>query len=165
MKTKNQFRVPANLKLLMVLLVVATAIVAISSCGKNKNSDALTELLPPPPPPPPSATPGTDEVYTKVDELPVFKDGDLGIMKFIKDSIKYPKDAKENNIQGKVVVRFIVEKDGSVSNAEVIKGTNPSLDAEAVRVVSSMPKFEKPGKQAGEIVRVSYVIPITFALK
>lgn len=165
MKTKKQFRVPARLRLLMVLLVVATAIVVISSCGKNKNSDALAELLPPPPPPPPPVTPGTDEVFTKVDSLPVFKDGDPGIVKFIKDNIKYPRDAKVKNIQGKVFVKFIVEKDGSVSNVEILKGSNPLLDAEALRVVGSLPKFEKPAKQAGEKVRVNYVIPITFTLQ
>jgi TonB family protein len=116
-------------------------------------------------PQPPLSNPGNGEVYVQVEEMPLFKDGDTGLLKFISDSTKYPKDAKEKNISGKVVVRFIVEKDGSVSNAEILRGVNPSLDAESVRVVGSLPKFEKPGKQGGEAVRVYYMVPITFALK
>lgn len=168
MKTKKQFRVPAYHKLLMILLVIATSIVALSSCGKNKNPEASTVQAPPPPPPPPPPTPvpAMDEAFVQVEEMPVFNGGDNGLLKFIRENTVYPKDAKEKNISGRVVVRFIVEKDGSVSNAKIIRGGgNPSLDAESVRVVSSLPKFEKPGKQGGEAVRVYYAVPITFALK
>lgn len=131
----------------------------------SKSSEALSLLpsLPPPPPPPPA--PGNEDVFIQVEEMPVFKDGDAGLLKFICDSTKYPKEAKTNNISGKVIVKFIVEKDGSVSNAEILRGVNPSLDAESVRVVSSLPKFDKPGKQGGKAVRVNYMIPITFTLK
>jgi protein TonB len=165
MKTKKLFRVRANLKLLLILLVIATSIVALSSCGKNKNAEAATELAPPPPPPPPPPVPALDEAFAQVEEMPMFPGGDTMLLKFISNNTVYPKDAKEKNISGRVVVRFIVEKDGSVSNAEIIRGVNPSLDAESVRVVSSLPKFEKPGKQGGQAVRVYYMVPITFALK
>jgi TonB family protein len=131
--------------------------------GKSSEALSLPPSLPPPPPPPP--TPGNEDVFTQVEEMPVFKDGDAGLLKFICDSTKYPKEAKTNNISGKVIVKFIVEKDGSVSNAEILRGVNPSLDEESVRVVSSLPKFEKPGKQGGKAVRVNYMIPITFTLK
>jgi len=131
--------------------------------GKSSEALSLPPSLPPPPPPPP--TPGNEDVFTQVEEMPVFKDGDAGLLKFICDSTKYPKEAKTNNISGKVIVKFIVEKDGSVSNAEILRGVNPSLDAESVRVVSSLPKFDKPGKQGGKAVRVNYMIPITFTLK
>jgi periplasmic protein TonB len=145
MKTKRNFRALANLKLIGGLLVIATTLVAPSSCSKNKTT--------------------SDQVFTIVDELPVFKDGDRGLLDFIKYNCVYPEDAKKNNITGRVIVKFIVEKDGSVSKAEILQSVYPSLDAEAIRVVSSLPKFEKPAKQAGETVRVNYMVPITFALK
>jgi protein TonB len=147
------------------LLVIATSIVALSSCGKNKNSEAATVQAPPPPPTPPPPVPAVDEAFTKVEEMPIFHGGDTMLLKFIKKNTVYPKDAKEKNISGRVVVRFIVEKDGSVSNVEIERGVNPSLDAESVRVVGSLPKFEKPGIQGGKAVRVYYWLPITFALK
>jgi TonB family protein len=123
-------------------------------------------LLPPPPPPPPPANySSTDKAFTEVDELPVFKGGDANLLNYIAENTIYPSEAKKNNITGKVIVRLVVEKNCSVSNVEVLQGVNPLLDAEAVRVVSSLPKFETPGKKAGEIVRVNYMIPITFSLK
>jgi protein TonB len=99
-----------------------------------------------------------------VDELPVFTGGDTTLLKYIAKNTVYPEGARINKIQGKVVVRLVVEKDGSVSNVEVVKGVNPLLDAEAVRVVSSLPKFESPAKIDGAAVKVHYMIPISFAL-
>lgn len=166
MKTKKNFRAPSYLKIFMVLPVIAMVLIAFSSCGKNKKSEAIpTELAPPPPPPPPPVSPLSDSVYANVDELPVFTGGDTGLNNYIRKNTLYPAEAKKNNIQGKVLVKFIVQKDGSVSHASVVKEVNPLLDAEAVRVVSSLPKFEKPGKKNGETVSVYYVIPISFTLK
>ncbi len=84
--------------------------------------------------------------------------------KYILEHTKYPEVSKKNGITGRVIVKFVVEKDGSVSKVEVEKGVDPALDAEAVRVISSLPKFEKPGKNSGELVRVQYILPISFAL-
>jgi protein TonB len=81
----------------------------------------------------------------------------------LSESVKYPKEASKDGIQGRVVVQFVVEKDGSISEVEVIKKVNEHLDAEAVRVVNAMPKW-KPGKQKGETVRVKYTLPISFRL-
>ena len=120
---------------------------------------------PPPPPPPPPVEAVTDSVYVNVDEMPVFKGGDVGLLKYIADNTAYPKDAKEKNIQGKVIVRFVVEKDGTVSDVAVIKSAEPSLDAAAVKVVESLPKFETPAKIKGLPVKVHYMVPITFTLK
>ena len=128
-------------------------------------SKTSTLTPPPPPPPPPVINSSTDKVFTEVDELPQFKGGDANLLKFIAENTTYPSEAKLNNITGKVIVKLVVEKDGSVSNVEVLHSANPLLDAEAVRVVFSLPKFETPGKKAGETVRVSYMIPITFSLK
>jgi TonB family protein len=95
--------------------------------------------------------------------MPGFPGGDAALMKFIGDSIRYPKDAKEKGLQGKVVTRFIVKADGSVSEATIIKGISRSLDDEALRVIKSLPNFT-PGELDGKKVAVSYMVPITFAL-
>lgn len=105
-----------------------------------------------------------DEVFFIVEQMPEFPGGDLELRKFIARSVKYPVVAVENGIQGKVFVTFVVEKDGSVGNVKIARGVDPSLDKEAIRVVSSLPKW-KPGTQKGEAVRVSYTMPINFALQ
>ena len=104
------------------------------------------------------------DVFDKVDEMPHFPDGMAGLMQYLSTNVRYPKDAKESGAQGRVIVSFIVEKDGSISNAKVTKPTYSSLDEEALRVVSAMPKWV-PGKQNGEAVRVKYAVPVTFRLK
>ena len=105
-----------------------------------------------------------EEVFTMVDEMPEFSGGQLALRNFIAQSVKYPVIAQEKGIQGKVFVMFIVGKDGSVSNAKVIRGVDPSLDAEALRVVNSLPAFN-PGKHKGNVVAVQYTIPINFVLQ
>jgi protein TonB len=102
-------------------------------------------------------------VYMMVEDRPEFSGGDQALMKYLSENIKYPKEAKDKGIQGRVTVEFVVEKDGSISNAEIMRGIDPSLDAEAVRVVSAMPRW-KPGKQRGNLVRVRYSIPIIYRL-
>ena len=104
------------------------------------------------------------DVFDKVDEMPNFPDGMAGLMQYLSTNVRYPKDAKESGTQGSVIVSFIVEKDGSISNAKVTKPTYSSLDEEALRVVSAMPKWV-PGKQNGEAVRVKYAVPVSFRLK
>lgn len=98
------------------------------------------------------------------DELPSFPGGDVKLREWIKKNMKYPSYAKNNGIEGQVLVVFIVEKDGSISNAEVSWGVDPSLDQEALRIVNKMPKW-KPGTQNGVAMRVKYRLPITFTLK
>ena len=105
-----------------------------------------------------------DPVFFIVEEMPEFPDGQLALRKFIAQSIKYPVQAQEKGIQGKVYVNFVVEKDGSVGALKIARGVDPYLDAEAMRVVGSLPKWI-PGKQKGETVRVSYTIPINFVLQ
>lgn len=134
--------------------------------GKGKQDMMAPPSPPPPPPPPPPATSDKEgEGYTIVDQMPQFPGGDQGMMQFIADHTQYPKEAKDHNITGKVITRFLVEKDGTVSNVSVLKGVNPLLDAEAVRVVGSLPAFEKPGIKDGKPVPVWYTIPITYTLK
>ncbi len=109
------------------------------------------------------ATYKEDTVYQTVEEMPEFPDGIEGLMDYVAQNVKYPESAKEKNLQGRVLVKFIIEKDGSVSNVEVGRGWGNELDDEAVRVVKAMPKW-KPGKQDGKPVRVSFILPINFKL-
>ena len=105
------------------------------------------------------------QIFTVVEEMPDFPDGGLqGLLKFLAKNIKYPVIAHENGIQGRVVCAFVVNKDGSIVDIEVLRGVDPSLDKEAVRVLSTMPKW-KPGKQRGKPVRVKYTVPVMFRLQ
>lgn len=104
-----------------------------------------------------------EEFFMVVENMPEFPGGDLGLMKYIQKNVKYPPIAKQYNITGKVYVSFIVEKSGYVSNVKVVRGVDKNLDAEAVRVVNSLPKY-KPGKQRGKPARVMFTIPINFTL-
>jgi periplasmic protein TonB len=104
-----------------------------------------------------------DGAYQKVDVMPVFPGGDEALLKYVADSTHYPKEAKEKGIQGKVIARFVVKKDGSVSDVSILKGVNPLLDNEAIRVVKTLPKFT-PGELNGKKVPVWFMIPITYAL-
>ena len=104
------------------------------------------------------------EPFVVVEEMPMFPGGDVELLKYIFEHTNYPEVAKENNIQGKVIVRFCVTAKGTVSQISVLKGVDPELDKEATRVVSTLPLF-KPGKQGGKPVPVWYMVPITFTLK
>ena len=104
-----------------------------------------------------------EEFLMVVENMPEFPGGDLGLMKFIQKNVRYPAIAKEYNITGKVYVSFIVDKQGSVTNVKIVRGVDKNLDAEALRVVSLLPKY-KPGKQRGKAVRVMFTIPINFTL-
>jgi len=104
-----------------------------------------------------------EEFFMVVENMPEFPGGDLGLMKYIQKNVKYPAIAKEYNITGKVYVSFIVDKKGSVTNVKIVRGVDKNLDAEAMRVVKSLPKY-RPGKQRGKSVRVMFTIPINFTL-
>lgn len=105
-----------------------------------------------------------NHIFTVVEKMPQFPGGDAALLKFIGNSIKYPVIAQENGIQGRVVVSFVVNRDGSVVDAEVMRSIDPSLDREALRVVGTMPKWS-PGEQRGKPVRVKYTVPIQFRLQ
>jgi len=102
--------------------------------------------------------------FVVVEEMPMYPGGDVELLKFIGEHTNYPEVAKENNIQGRVIVRFCVTAKGGVSQVSILKGVDPELDAEAIRVVNTLPAF-KPGKQGGKPVPVWYMVPITFTLK
>lgn len=105
-----------------------------------------------------------NKIHVFVEEMPSFPGGEKEMLLFINRSIKYPVIAQENGIQGRVICTFVVDRTGKVTDAEVFRSIDPSLDKEALRVVNSMPNW-KPGKQNGKPVRVKYTIPITFRLQ
>ena len=96
--------------------------------------------------------------------MPSFPGGQSALMQYLASSIKYPVVAQENGVQGRVIISFVVEDDGSISHVKVAKPVDPSLDREAMRVVESMPEWI-PGKQNGECVRVRYSVPVVFRLE
>ena len=104
------------------------------------------------------------QVFFIVEDMPEFPGGELALRKYIANAIKYPVIAQENGIQGKVYVTFVVDKDGSISDARIARGVDAALDKEALRVVGTLPKW-KPGKQRGKPGRVSYTVPIKFVLQ
>lgn len=105
-----------------------------------------------------------NKVFDVVEEQPSFPGGQGALMQWLRDNIKYPVIAAENGIEGRVIVQFVVSKTGSISNVAVVRGVDPSLDKEAVRVVSNMPNWT-PGKQNGTTVNVRYTLPVTFKLQ
>lgn len=112
----------------------------------------------------PATTDDGEEVYEVVEKMPKFPDGGMsGLMKYLSANIRYPEAAHKAGTQGRVTVQFVVGKDGSIGNVGILRGVDPNLDAEAIRVISSMPKW-KPGTQKGEPVNVRYTVPVMFRL-
>ena len=149
--------------------------VAVGAKDQEGTNDRIVpptavEAPPPPPPPAPEAPKEevkaevTQKIFDVVEQQPSFPGGQGALLSWLNSNIHYPPVAEENGIQGKVVVSFVVEPDGSISNVAVVRGVDQSLDKEAVRVVKSMPKWN-PGKQNGQAVRVKYNLPVTFKLQ
>ena len=105
-----------------------------------------------------------NKVFDVVEQMPSFPGGQGALMQYLANNIKYPVVAQENGVQGRVVVSFVVERDGSITDVQVVRSVDPSLDREAQRVVKSMPKWI-PGKQNGQAVRVKYNVPVSFRLQ
>lgn len=128
------------------------------------SAQGLQSAPPPPPMSPQISTDPSDLVFTVVEVMPEFPGGQGALLQFLAKSIKYPVIAQQNGIQGRVTCSFVVGKDGVIRNIEVIRGVDPSLDLEAARVISMMPKW-KPGMQKGKEVNVKYTVPVTFRLQ
>ncbi len=146
MITKNKkvnglkWRFLATLSVLALLLIVNT-----NAMAQNKKA-------------------ANDKVLEKAEVMPEFPGGEQAMMKFVSENVQYPEKAKEKEISGRVLVGFIVEKDGSVNEVKIVRGIGGGCDEEAVRVVKAMPKW-KPGKQDGKTVRVSYTMPFFFKMQ
>lgn len=133
-----------------MMIVGVSVLLTLSSC--DKDDDDISD-----------PDPVTEIVDETVDQMASYPGGTPALMDFLKENIKYPEQAEREGIEGRVVAGFIVERDGSVSNIEIIKSVHPLLDAEVVRVMSLMPNWI-PGRQNGQPVRVKYSLPITFRL-
>jgi protein TonB len=126
------------------------------------NGSVPKEIIPVENPEP--VVPSENKPFVRVEEMPEFPGGWQALLKYISENIKYPSEAQNNNIQGKVILQFVVNSDGSVDRIEVLRSVHPSLDSEAVRVVKTLPRF-KPGKQGGIPVPVWYSLPVIFRLE
>ena len=144
--------------------------VAVGSEDKEGVKDRTVEAVrseiavaAPPPPPAPKPEVAT-KVFDVVEEMPSFPGGQGALMSYLNSNVKYPVVAQENGVQGRVIISFVVERDGSISDVKVARSVDPSLDREAQRVVKSMPRWT-PGKQNGQTVRVKYTVPVVFRLQ
>ena len=168
MITKNQKVKGSVIKVLLTLPVFALLILLNTQCDNTKPNDekqqpAVTETwtILEQPVYDKEALNLQDSIYRVSEVMPQYPGGPNEMMRYIQENIKYPQSAKDNKIEGRVFVTFVVEKDGSITNATVLRGIDKECDAEALRVVSSMPKWT-PGQQKGEVVRTQFTIPIIY---
>jgi len=150
--SKMKFTKVANVNVL-IRIVLAFSLIVLLGCKPNKQviNHAKSDQH-------------QDEVMVTVDEMPEYPGGIVALTNFMAQTVRYPVEAQRKGIQGRVYVSFVVEKNGSVGVVKIARGVYPDLDAEAMRVVNLLPKW-KPGKQKGKLVRVSYTVPINFALR
>ena len=175
MKTKKNLNIVHRLKIIALIPMLLLVMVAFSSCATKKKVSTINAEIAPPPSLAISSKSknevkaikeenmNEEEPFVVVEEMPAYPGGDSSLLAYISHNIKYPEAAKKNNIQGRVILRFCIEAKGDVDRVSVLRGVDPEIDAEAARVVSSLPAF-KPGKQGGKEVPVWYMVPVTFAL-
>lgn len=147
------------MKKILIIMLLFSLKISLATAQNDKNtiivSDTISEM---------TNDAQSEKVYDVVEMPPSFPGGMAALQSYIRNNIKYPVAAKKNGIEGRVVVEFVVEKDGTLSNVKAFRPADPSLDQEAIRLVESMPKWN-PGKNNGEPVNVRYTIPITFRLQ
>lgn len=164
----------ARLRVLLMLPAVALSVIVASACKQDTNSEMNLKTQDAPPTDVDWVDIGeyeigeadTSQVFMVVEEMPEFPGGTEALLEYLRSNLQYPEKCKENKIQGRVIITFVVNKDGSIVEPAVVKSAGPEgveLDVEALRVVSSMPAWT-PGKHKGEAVRVQYTVPITFKL-
>ena len=154
---------------LFVLPAFALLVAGNISCSQDasQTEDAKEEVVAPVSPEAkeaPADSTAKEEVFMVAEQMPEFPGGMKEMLKFLQENVKYPENAMKNNVQGRVIVQFVVEKDGTPTEFNVVRAVDPDLDAEALRVLKTMPKW-KPGMQKGEVVRVKYTVPVTFRLQ
>ena len=162
-KKDNEVKEEQEMKSQEELQETNTAIGAFNVEGNDETAGEVLkakEVIAEPEPPKVEET----KVFDVVEQRPSFPGGQGALMSWLGSNIKYPVVAEENGVQGRVVCTFVVERDGSITDVKVVRGVDPSLDKEAVRVLKAMPKWI-PGKQNGSAVRVKYTVPVTFRLQ
>lgn len=158
--TKKRTSALASMKLLIVAPVIGSVFLFVSAFGKispiiNQDTTPATAEI---------TSKDSEEVpYVSVDEMPSFPGGDAELLNYIAQNTVYPENAKNNSIQGRVIVRFCVTAKGSINQISILQSVDPELDAEAIRVTKTLPSF-KPGRNGGKNVPVWFMIPITFTL-
>lgn len=137
--------------------IVETTVASTEDTGQKVDIKPMPKHIPEP-------EPDEQVIFDVVEKMPEFPGGMAALMQFLGKNIKYPTIAQENGTQGRVIVQFVVNKDGSIVEPKVVKSVDPYLDKEALRVISSMPKWS-PGMQRQKPVRVKYTVPVTFRLQ
>ena len=154
---------------LFVLPAFALLVAGNISCSQDasQTEDAKEEVVAPVSPEAkeaPADSTAKEEVFMVAEQMPEFPGGMKEMLKFLQENVKYPENAMKNNVQGRVIVQFVVEKDGTPTEFKVLRSVDPDLDAEALRVMKAMPKW-KPGMQKGQVVRVKFTVPVSFKLQ
>lgn len=153
MMTINRSSRWKKLGALAAMPVIALALLAFANPSMNTVDEQS-----------PAAPAQQSQVYKSVEQMPRFPGGEAALMKYLMTNVQYPENAAKNDIQGRVVVQFVVDENGEVGQVKVVRSIDEELDAEAIRVVKTLPKFE-PGRQDGKAVSVWYTVPISFKLK
>ena len=159
MKNKQTPKLFAGFKCLLFVvsaLILLVIVIAPARANAQDKREKTTQTR--------KDTATDDKVYEVCEQMPIFEGGDAALLKYLTDSVKYPELAKKHGVQGRVVIGFIVEKDGSLTDVKVLRHVDIDLDAEALRVVKGMPKWI-PGCQDEQLVRVRYNVPVSFRLK
>lgn len=170
MMNKKKSNATGHIKYALFVLPAFTLLVAGNiSCSQDasQTEDAKEEVVAPVSPEAkeaPADSTAKEEVFMVAEQMPEFPGGMKELLKFLQDNLKYPENAMKNNVQGRVIVQFVVEKDGTLTEFKVARSVDPDLDAEALRVLQTMPKW-KPGMQRGKIVRVKFTVPVSFKLQ
>lgn len=154
---------------LFVLPAFALLVAGNISCSQDasQTEDAKEEVVAPVSPEAkeaPADSTAKEDVFMVAEQMPEYPGGMKEMLKFLQENVKYPENAMKNNVQGRVIVQFVVEKDGTPTEFKVLRSVDPDLDAEALRVMKAMPKW-KPGMQKGQVVRVKFTVPVSFKLQ
>ena len=159
MKNKQTPKLFAGFKCLffvvsaLILLVIVVAPVRANAQDKKGNTSQTRK-----------DTATDDKVYEVCEQMPIFEGGDAALLKYLRENLKYPDNTKDRGVQGRLVIGFIVEKDGSLTDVKVLRPVDIDLDAEVLRLVKGMPKWI-PGRHNGQRVRVRYLLPIHICLQ
>ena len=159
MKNKQTPKLFAGFKCLLFVvsaLILLVIVIAPARANAQDKREKTTQTR--------KDTATDDKVYEVCEQMPIFEGGDAALLKYLGENLKLPEEDKERGIQGRMVVGFIVEKDGSLTNVKVLRAVDIAIDAEVLRVVKGMPKWI-PGRQNGKRVRVRYLLPIHICLQ
>lgn len=141
----------------LIIAVLSTIGVSLADCVENKSDVKSNHELNK------EHDDSNDDIYVAAEQMPEFVGGMGALMRWLGQNIVYPMEALDDGISGRVIMKFVIEKDGTISNPEIVKGVHPLLDAEAFRVISIMPKWT-PAKKNGQPIRCYFTLPVSFVL-